>query len=132
MIPLGLKSGGSVALATVSKGTTLQSLITSKITSLGREVRKITVDSLVPFLWLQDKEDPFYAVDLGRLLDLHDIWRECLANVQPYYAVKCNSDPALLQTLACLGCGFDCASKVNMVCVCIPIRLTCVIPTLYL
>ena len=26
-------------------------------------------------------------------------------------AVKCNTDPLLLQTLAALGSGFDCASK---------------------
>ena len=26
-------------------------------------------------------------------------------------AVKCNDDPVLLQTLAALGAGFDCASK---------------------
>lgn len=26
-------------------------------------------------------------------------------------AVKCNDDPLLLQTLAALGTGFDCASK---------------------
>ena len=26
-------------------------------------------------------------------------------------AVKCNSDPLLLRTLAALGSGFDCASK---------------------
>ena len=29
----------------------------------------------------------------------------------PHSAVKCNYDPVLLQTLAALGTGFDCASK---------------------
>lgn len=61
----------------------------------------------------QDKEDPFYMVDVGRLLLLHEKWEESLPSVHPFYAVKCNNDPVLLQTLAQLGCGFDCASKVR-------------------
>ena len=61
----------------------------------------------------QDREDPFYLVDLGRLLELHTLWKTALPGVHPFYAVKCNNDPALLQTLAALGCGFDCASKVT-------------------
>ena len=68
----------------------------------------------VLFLWLQDKEDPFYMVDLGRLLLLHDTWQQSLPGVQPFYAVKCNNDPTLLQIMASLGCGFDCASKVSV------------------
>jgi len=28
-----------------------------------------------------------------------------------YVAVKCNDDPMLLQTLASMGTGFDCASR---------------------
>ncbi len=36
-----------------------------------------------------------------------------LPTVTPFYAVKCNNDPALLKTLAALGAGFDCASKVS-------------------
>ena len=60
----------------------------------------------------QDREDPFYVVDLGRLLELHEDWTEALPTIQPFYAVKCNNDPALLKTLAALGTGFDCASKV--------------------
>lgn len=38
MFTLDLKSGGSVAIATVAEGTTLQSLISSQVTASGREV----------------------------------------------------------------------------------------------
>lgn len=31
--------------------------------------------------------------------------------LQPYYAVKCNSDVVVLRTLAALGVNFDCASR---------------------
>ena len=86
------------------------------------------------FPWFQDKEDPFYTVNLGRVLQLHDMWRECLPQVHPFFAVKCNTDPALLETLACLGCGFDCASKVGgcvggwggVVVVCVCVHVWCV------
>ena len=51
-------------------------------------------------------------VNLGQLLNRYDKWMANLPQVQPFYAVKCNDDPAILKTLAALGCGFDCASKV--------------------
>lgn len=62
---------------------------------------------------MQDVEDPFYVVDLGRIVELHSEWVSALPSVRPFYAVKCNEDPALLKTLAALGTGFDCASKVR-------------------
>ena len=43
MFTLNLKSGGSVAVATVAKGTTLQSLIASQVTASGREVSSPSV-----------------------------------------------------------------------------------------
>ena len=63
---------------------------------------------------MQDGEDPFFVVDLGRLIELHRDWVAALPSVTPFYAVKCNEDPALLKTLAALGTGFDCASKVSV------------------
>ncbi|XP_065891459.1 ornithine decarboxylase-like [Dysidea avara] len=58
-----------------------------------------------------DQEDPFYIVNLGRLAHLYNQWSDLLPSVIPFYAVKCNYDPVILQTLAALGAGFDCASK---------------------
>ena len=37
-----------------------------------------------------------------------------MPRVEPFYAVKCNNDPAILQFLASLGTGFDCASKAEI------------------
>ncbi|XP_047044913.1 ornithine decarboxylase-like [Lolium rigidum] len=53
----------------------------------------------------------FHVLDLGRIIDLHNRW---LPGVRPYYAVKCNPEPALLGALAALGTGFDCASRVEI------------------
>lgn len=52
-------------------------------------------------------------VDIGRLFSLQARWLEVLPTVQPFYAVKCNDDRLLLKTMAAMGFGFDCASKVN-------------------
>ena len=46
----------------------------------------------------------------GRVYDSWNLWTHQLRDVKPYYAVKCNPDRALLDTLGSLGAGFDCAS----------------------
>lgn len=60
------------------------------------------------------QEDPFYVVDLGRLVTLFGRWSSELPNVHPFYAVKCNNNPVILTVLAALGCGFDCASPAEI------------------
>ena len=39
------------------------------------------------------------------------LWNTQLPAVKPYYAVKCNPEPQLLQNLYKAGVGFDCASE---------------------
>ena len=58
-----------------------------------------------------DSLDFFYLYDLGIVTRLHSAWSKALPRVHPHYAVKCNSDPGLIATLAALGAGFDCASR---------------------
>ena len=38
------------------------------------------------------------------------LWKKTIPNVSPYYAVKCNPEPLLLQTLIKNEVNFDCAS----------------------
>lgn len=38
-------------------------------------------------------------------------WQSELPMVEPFYAVKCNPDAAIVRLLASLGCGFDCATE---------------------
>ena len=56
-------------------------------------------------------EDPFYIVDLGIVSTQLARWRAAFPRVVPYYAIKCNPDPAIVRTLMSLGCNFDCASR---------------------
>lgn len=59
-------------------------------------------------------EDPFYIVDLGIVSAQLARWRAAFPRVVPYYAVKCNPDPAVVRTLMSLGCNFDCASRAEI------------------
>lgn len=59
-------------------------------------------------------KDAFYVVDLGEVSRKFDQWTSELPRVRPYYAVKCNDDPRIVEVLAARGAGFDCASKGEM------------------
>lgn len=59
----------------------------------------------------QSLEDPLYVLDLGAVCRLYQAWVHLMPRVTPYYAVKCNTDPAMVSLLAALGAGFDCASE---------------------
>ncbi|RCK56305.1 Ornithine decarboxylase [Candida viswanathii] len=60
---------------------------------------------------LPNDEDSFFICDLGEIKKSVEIWKKSLPTVQPHYAVKCNSNQEVLQTLYSLGVNFDCASK---------------------
>ena len=59
-------------------------------------------------------EEPFYVIDLDAAVERLALWHELLPDIEPHYAVKCNSDPALLLTLAHAGTSFDCASRAEI------------------
>lgn len=39
-----------------------------------------------------------------------DLWRQCLPAVKPFYAVKCNDNPSILNWVREANFGYDCAS----------------------
>ncbi|CAN8003144.1 unnamed protein product, partial [Ixodes hexagonus] len=57
-----------------------------------------------------DLENPFYVVDIDDIFYKMDLWRKSIPRAAPFYAVKCNDNPAVLEILAGSGMGFDCAS----------------------
>ncbi|KAL7752452.1 Ornithine decarboxylase [Sorochytrium milnesiophthora] len=59
-------------------------------------------------------DDAFYVADVGEVIRQHVQWTQSLPRVEPFYAVKCNPDPIVLQTMVRLGTGFDCASKAEI------------------
>jgi ornithine decarboxylase len=56
-------------------------------------------------------EEPFYIIDLDDIIKKLNVWKTNLPRVEPFYAVKCNNSDKVIQLLAALGTGFDCASK---------------------
>uniref|UniRef100_A0A182Y1R4 ornithine decarboxylase n=1 Tax=Anopheles stephensi TaxID=30069 RepID=A0A182Y1R4_ANOST len=60
------------------------------------------------------REHPLHLLDLDDLVRKHLVWLRTMPRVTPFYAVKCNDDPAILATLAALGTGFDCASEAEI------------------
>uniref|UniRef100_A0A182IMG0 ornithine decarboxylase n=1 Tax=Anopheles atroparvus TaxID=41427 RepID=A0A182IMG0_ANOAO len=61
-----------------------------------------------------DSREPLNLLNLDDVVGKHRNWQRKLPTVAPYYAVKCNSHPAVLRLLAALGCGFDCASRTEL------------------
>ncbi|RWS19434.1 ornithine decarboxylase-like protein, partial [Leptotrombidium deliense] len=56
-------------------------------------------------------DDAFYVVDIEDIIEKHNRWLSKMPRIKPYYAVKCNNTPIVLEILASLGLRFDCASK---------------------
>ena len=68
-------------------------------------------DIINDFLEETPSEKAFYLIDLGALTKSYANWLNLLPNVKPFYAVKCNPNPILLEALSSLGASFDCASE---------------------
>jgi diaminopimelate decarboxylase len=75
---------------------------------------KDTYDIINDFLEDNQSERAFYIINLGALTNSYNNWLRLLPIVKPYYAVKCNPNPVILDALASLGCNFDCASENEM------------------
>lgn len=61
-----------------------------------------------------DGEEPFFVCDLGVVVRQLEKWRANLPRVEPFYAIKCNTDKEVLEVLRNMGTGFDCASQAEI------------------
>ncbi|TKC49458.1 hypothetical protein EI555_008410 [Monodon monoceros] len=60
------------------------------------------------------RKNAFFVGDLGKIVKKHSQWQNMVAQIKPFYTVKCNSTPAVLEIWAALGTGFACSSKTEM------------------
>ena len=88
---------------TVDKSKKLQLLVGE---TLFQQISDISPEHCEP-----GEEDPFFVVDLGAVCRSLRRWKECLPDVHPYYAVKCNPNETVIKLLGSMGCNFDCASQ---------------------
>ncbi|KAM4580310.1 antizyme inhibitor 1-like isoform 2-T3 [Odontesthes bonariensis] len=68
------------------------------------------IDSHIDEQTLSEK-NAFFVADLGVIMRQHVRWRTHMAQIRPYYAVRCNSSPAVIEVLAALGSGFTCSNR---------------------
>lgn len=53
-------------------------------------------------------------MDMGRVNKLVEDWELHMPNVQPFYAMKCNMDPVLLQLLKQRNVGLCCSNRAEL------------------
>lgn len=68
------------------------------------------IDSHIYEQTLSEK-NAFFVADLGVVMRQYVRWRTHMAQIRPYYAVRCNSNPTVIELLAALGTGFICTNK---------------------
>lgn len=56
------------------------------------------------------EQGSFLLTNLASVVRQLNQWKKELPMVEPFYAVKCNPDRAIVRMLASLGCSFDCAT----------------------
>ncbi|KAG7470057.1 hypothetical protein MATL_G00135420 [Megalops atlanticus] len=61
------------------------------------------------------EKNAFFVGDLGVVMRQHVQWQAQMTQIRPFYTVKCNSSPAVIEILAALGAGFVCTSKAEAV-----------------
>uniref|UniRef100_A0A8C5R0M2 Orn/DAP/Arg decarboxylase 2 N-terminal domain-containing protein n=1 Tax=Leptobrachium leishanense TaxID=445787 RepID=A0A8C5R0M2_9ANUR len=59
-------------------------------------------------------KNAFFVADLGKIVKKHIEWQNTMGRVRPFYTLRCNSSPAVLEILSVLGTGFSCANKNEM------------------
>ncbi|TNN02921.1 hypothetical protein fugu_010408 [Takifugu bimaculatus] len=59
-------------------------------------------------------KNAFFIADLGVVMRQHVRWRTHMAQIRPYYSVRCNSRPTVIDILAALGTGFICTNKTEL------------------
>ncbi|KAI9276092.1 pyridoxal-dependent decarboxylase [Sporodiniella umbellata] len=78
------------------------------------EVALEKIQSMAGSRFDADVENAFFVGDLGEVFRQHVRWKALLPRIEPFFAVKCNPDPMIINLLASLGIGFDCASKTEI------------------
>ncbi|XP_072548585.1 antizyme inhibitor 1a [Salminus brasiliensis] len=57
------------------------------------------------------QKNAFFVADLGAIIWQQIRWKSHMEQVRPFYVVKCNGSPVVIEILAALGTGFICSSK---------------------
>jgi len=96
-------------LTTLSQETATELKLSNSTIKVVDDTLPQLIQSLIPQHEAEDT--PFYILNVATVVEKFKQWKNLLPRVEPHYAVKCNPDDVILNTLAGLGAGFDCASQ---------------------
>lgn len=65
------------------------------------------------FIKKEKPQEAFYVINVDDIIAKFQNWVIKMPRVKPFFAVKSNDTPLIIELLAILGTGFDCASKVT-------------------
>ncbi|KAM3615118.1 uncharacterized protein V6R79_023648 [Siganus canaliculatus] len=91
------------------KGITDEPLLSVGLLEGGTALYDV-IDSHIYEQTLSEK-NAFFVADLGVVMRQYVRWRTHMAQIRPYYSVRCNSNPTVIELLAALGTGFICTNK---------------------
>lgn len=92
----------------------LVSMINEKNIKMYDDAEYTMIDVIKNIIETRASLNSFYLIDIGSLVRRYKLWMKHLSRVKIFYAVKCNPDRMLLNTLVELGVGFDVASKTEI------------------
>lgn len=98
----------------VAQSILIEKKLVADATELVREALVAEVSNIDHDVCEAGEEDSFFVADLGEVYRSYQLWMEKLPQVQPHYAVKCNTDIEVVKLLGNLGVNFDCASKAEI------------------
>lgn len=75
------------------------------------DIKLDTFDIINQYLEKKKGDQSFMLLDLGDIIRQFNKWKKNLPRITPYYAIKCNPCPIIIELLNKLGCCFDCASQ---------------------
>ena len=77
--------GKCVPVKVIPKALSSQEYMRCMAKSTEREVSCLEISRIDVLYLLQDCDDPFYLMDIGRLIDLYNLWRNFFPRIKPHY-----------------------------------------------
>ena len=67
-------------------------------------------DIVKEYMLRRTDDAAFYVANISEVIMQYEKWVKFLPRVKPFYSVKVNFDPFIMEVVGRIGCGFDCAS----------------------
>lgn len=106
---VGLLEGGVTLCDVIDNYIGEQTLVGVTV----KEYYRVSKPCLTSLFSPQSEKNAFFVADLGVIMRQQVCWRTHLPQIRPYFPVRCNSSPTVIEVLAAFGTGFVCSNKVR-------------------